>query len=228
VVAPSSVTLSDYLTSLRNLLHDPSDTGWSLALKTSFINEAIQQRDIDTGGRRALGSFTLTIGTDTYSFTTLSTAFTNPTANIFDIIGINLIYAGYRIVLEQISYTEQNSYPGYRAYTALNDRPAAWSRYGDQSIIIGPPPAQAYVIEIDALTYSVPAALAALTDADAVQYPYTYPVPLYSAYLCKQNEREYEEAEFYLDRYRMAVNQINSVRTGMVPSMYPRGTTRAS
>src|SRR5436190_15248687 len=100
-VAPSSVTLSDYLASLRRLLHDPSDVFWSLADKTAYLNEAIQQRDLDTGGRRVVGSFTLTASTDTYSFTTLSTAFTNPTGNIFDIIGIALQYNGYRILLEE-------------------------------------------------------------------------------------------------------------------------------
>src|SRR5262249_5297934 len=134
-VAPSAVTLSDYLTRLRNLLHDPNDQGWPLALKTLAINEAIQQRDLDSGGRRLIGTFTLTIGVNTYSFTTLSTAFSVPTGNIADIIGITLLYQGYRILLENWSYSELVAWPGYLAYVNTNNRLGGWCRYGDQSII---------------------------------------------------------------------------------------------
>lgn len=222
-VAPSSVTLSDYLSSLRRLLHDPNDVYWSVADKILYLNEALQQRDIDTGGRRLIGTFTLVVGTDTYSFTDLSVAFTNPTGNIADIIGITLLYNGYRILLEQYPYSELVANPGYRAYVNSSNRVAAWCRYGDQSVILAPAPQVAWQIEIDATIYSTPTALANLTDADAVQFPYTYPVPLYAAYLCKQNERVFDEAEFFLDRYQGAVNQINATRTGSSPNMYPRG-----
>lgn len=222
--APSSVTLADYLGAVRRLLHDPSDVIWSTADKTLYVNEAIQQRDLDTGGHRSIGTFTLTASVDTYSFTTLSTAFSS--ANIFDIVGINLLYNGYRITLETYSYTEMNSDPGYRAYVNTTDRPAAWCRYGDQSIILGPSPGSAYQIEIDALTYSVPALLAAMTDADTLQFPYTYPVHLYACYLAKQNERQYDEADWFKARYDEAVTKINSARTGIVPSVYPGGRGR--
>lgn len=223
MVAPSSVTLSDYLASLRRLLHDPQDLYWSLADKTAYINEAVQQRDLDTGGRRKIGTFTLVVGTSTYSFTTLSTAFDPDTANIVDIIGITLLYNGFRILLEEWTYSELVANPGYLAYTNSSNRVAAWCRYGDQSVILAPKPQVAWDIEIDATIYSTPTALAALTDADAVQYPYTYPVPLYAAYLAKQNERVWDEANAFLDRYQAAVNQINAVRTGTTPGFYSRG-----
>lgn len=223
MVAPSSVTLSDYLGAMRRLLHDPNDVYWSVADKTLYINEALQQRDIDTGGRRLIGTFTLTVGTNTYSFTTLSTAFTSATANIFDVVGITLLYNGYRILLEEYTYAELVSNPGYLAYIASNNRVAAWCRYGDQSVIVAPAPQTAWQIEIDATIYSTPTALAALTDADAVQFPYTYPVPLYACYLAKQNERTWEEAVAFKDRYDEAVNKIVAARTGISPSLYPRG-----
>jgi hypothetical protein len=216
---PSTVALSDYLAALRRLLHDASDVLWPLADKTAYLNEAIQQRDLDTGGRRTLGTFTLTPGTDTYSFTALA-AVAFATANLFDIINITLINTGFRVVLEALSYSELNSVPGYRVYVTTTNIPAGWCRYGDQSIIIAPVPAQAYQIEIDALVYSIPALLVALTDTDVLQFPYTYPVPLYAAYLAKQNERQYDEADWFKDRYSQAIVQINSARTGMVPSMY--------
>lgn len=222
-VAPSSVTLSDYLGSMRRLLHDPNDVFWSLADKTLYINEALQQRDIDTGGQRLIGTFTLVVGTTTYSFTALSaaTGFTN--GNIFDIVGITLLYNGYRILLDERPYSELIAPTGYLAYQNTTNYVMAWARYGSQSIIIAPSPSVAWDIEIDATIYSTPTALAALTDADAVQFPYTYPVPLYACYLAKQNERQFDEAGFFKDRYDEAVNKIMAARTGISPSLYPRG-----
>src|SRR6266404_9506722 len=158
MAGPSTVSLGDYLATLRRLLHDPGDAIWSLADKTAYVNEAIQQRDLDTGGRRTLGTFTLTVGVDTYSFTDLS-ASAFATANIFDIVTITLLYSGYRIVLETYSYAEMNSAPGYRAFVNTTDRVAAWCRYGDRAIIFGPMPGSAYQVEIDALIYSAPASL---------------------------------------------------------------------
>ena len=220
-VAPSSVTLSDYLTQLRNILHDPNDQYWSQALKTLYITEAIQQRDIDTGGRRLLGTFTLTASQAVYTFTELSVAFASATGNIFDIVSVTLLYNGYRFMLEEQTYSELVTRPGYRAYVNTAQIPAAWSRYGDQAIYIAPAPPIAYDIEIDATIYSTPTALAALTDADAVQFPYTYPVHLYAAFLCKQNEREWDEADAFKARYDDAVGKITYAKTGQMRSPYP-------
>lgn len=223
---PSTVTLSDFLGSMRRLLHDPNDAQWSLADKISYLNEALQQRDLDAGGQRALVTFALTAAQTNYSFTNLESSGTfvgvaAATANIFDIIGITLIYSGYRILLESYSYSEMVAYPGYLAYTQTSDRPAAWCRRGAQLITIAPAPTQAYSTEWDVLCYATPTLLAQLTDADPMPYPYTYPVPLYASYLAKQNERRFDDAAFFLNRYQVAITQINSAKTGMSPTMYP-------
>jgi hypothetical protein len=227
-VAPSSVTLADHLASLRRLLHDASDVLFSNADKIAYINEAIQQRDLDTGGQRALVTFSLTASQERYTFSDLqaSGSFADgpaASANIFDVIGITLIYSGYRILLEQWSFSEMQSFPGYRAYTNTIDRPAAWCRRGPNAVIIAPTPSLAYSSEWDVLVYANPGLLVATTDPDPLPYPFTYPVPLYAAYLAKQNERQYDEAEFFLNRYQMAVNQINAVKAGSVPTFYPSG-----
>ena len=44
-VGLGTVTLADYLTTLRRLLHDPNDDIWSSADKTAYLNEALQRRD---------------------------------------------------------------------------------------------------------------------------------------------------------------------------------------
>lgn len=228
MVAPSSVTLSDYLGRLRRILHDPNDVYWQASDKILYINEAIQQRDAATGGIRRLGTFTLTTNQTTYSFTDLSAAFTSPTGNIFDIISITLLYNGFRILLDTFSYSEMVSVPGHLAYINTFDRPAAWCRYADTNIVIGPAPSFAYQIEIDATIYSVPTLLSNPTDPDVLTFPYTEPVAWYAAYLCKLNERQYDEAEMFKQVYGEKLADINALRTGMVPSMYPRGTTRVS
>src|SRR5437879_1524504 len=94
-----TVALSDYLSDLRDLLRDPNDDIWTQAMKTRFLNKALQRRDEDTEGNRTLITKTLTAGTGTYSFTTLG----NP--RVFDVIGINLIFVAQRIVWEHVSFT---------------------------------------------------------------------------------------------------------------------------
>ena len=64
-------TLQQYLNRLNQLLHDPNNQYWSQADKIDFINEGMQQRDLDTGQNRLVFPFTLTVGQDTYSFADL-------------------------------------------------------------------------------------------------------------------------------------------------------------
>lgn len=207
-------TLATYLAQVRRLLHDPNDTLWSEADKTAYINEGLKQRDLDSGGQRSILSVTLTAGDDTYLFSDAAVGNTS----IFDVVAINLIYNGLRVVLDMMPKTQLDA--TYRVFqSTYRDRPAAWCRFGSQGVIFGPVPALAYVTEWDCVVFS--ADLVASTDADQLPYPYTQPVPYYAAYLAKINEQQQDEAQLHLEKYQYYVNAINAVRTGMVPSMYP-------
>lgn len=207
--AAGSATLTSYLAELRRLLHDPNDVYWSVTDKTANLNTAMQQRDRDTSGNRVLISKTLTIGTSTYNFSTLSNV------QVFDVVNIFLIYSGTRVRLSPMAMSLLNE--TYRRWTAYQSIPEAWARYGPSEVVIGPTPSLAYSTEWDCCVYSSP--LVNPTDGDPLPYPYTDPVPYYAAYLCKLNERQIDEAEAFRDLYRARVVNIPDTRTAMVPAV---------
>jgi hypothetical protein len=138
---------------------------------------------------------------------------------IFDVVGINLVYIAQRVVLLSMSYTKLNVLK--RPWVPYQGIPEAWARYGTSQVIIGPQPSLNYLTEFDVCVYADP--LVALTDIDPVPYPYTLRlVPTYAAYLCKQNERQYDEAQTFLQDYMRELDVARNARVGLLPSAYGR------
>ena len=207
-------TLQTYLDDLRRLLHDPNDRYWSQADKTVYINKGMQRRDLDTGANRQLLPVTLTAGTDLYAFSATGQA------QVFDVVGINVIYGNQRIVLNQFSYTSINVWA--RQYLpGLQDVPIGFCRYGPNQILFGPVPSLAYDTEWDCSVYASP--LVNLTDVDPLPYPYTVAVPFYAAYWAKKNERQNDEAEEFHAEYQQKIQAAVNSRVGLLPSAYPGG-----
>lgn len=209
---PGTTQLADYRTELRYLLHDLSDSIWSLAIKDSFINKGMARRDLDTGCNRTRITLVLTVGTDTYSFSTLGNE------RVFDVIGIALTYVGTRVVLDQRSYTELTAQK--RPWTTYQGLPEAWCRYGPQSVIFGPTPGTAYSTQWDCCIFAAP--LVAATDVDPMPYPWTQAVPYYAAYLAKLNESQWDEAADLFRQYREQIDTAMNARVGMLPTAYPQ------
>ncbi|TMD08299.1 MAG: hypothetical protein E6J01_03950 [Chloroflexi bacterium] len=207
-----TVSLSTYLTDLRTLLHDPSDVFWSQATKTRAINLGIQRRDLDTGANRQLVTFNLTVGVDTYTFPQIGVA------NVFDVVGINLIFVSNRAILANTSFRRLNKL--YRPWTPYQGVCEGWARYGPNQIVFGPTPSVAYQTEWDVCVYSAPDLLVNLADTDPMPYTYTEPVPLYAAHWLKLNERMYDESDDFFRMYQERVGTGLNSRTGMVPSFY--------
>lgn len=212
VVGSTAVTLADYRTALRELLHDPNDDYWSLADKDIYLNRALQRRDLDTGGNRQLVTFTLTVGLDNYTLTAIGLP------NVFDIVGINLIFVSNRVILNNVGFRRLNRL--YRPWTPYQAVCEGWARYGPNTIYFGPAPSFAYTTEWDCCVYSLPNTLVNPGDPDPLPYPYTEPVPYYAAHLAKINERQYDESEGFLEAYRERALLATNQRTGMVPSFY--------
>lgn len=206
-------SMSDHLATLNRYLHDSANRYFSETDKTAYLNQGIKQRDMVTGGNRTLVSLVLTAGVDTYTFSTLGNT------RVFDVVGINLLYNGLRLVLDQRSFTKLNA--EVRVYSPVwQYAPMAWARYGPATVVFGPAPSIAYTTEWDCCQVS---ADLTLSDDDPLPYPYSEIVPYYAAYLAKLNERQYEEARGFWEQYRQMVNAALSSRAGMLPSAYPGG-----
>jgi len=206
-------TLAGYRTDVLDLVHDPNDVYWSQTQITNYINRALVKRDRDTGQNRTLISFTTTIGVDNYTFTNLGNT------NVFDLIGVNVLYGSLRIVLGCVSFTQMNRL--LRIYQPLfQSCPCAFTRYGPATVYVAPAPSIAYVLEFDCSQTVAPNVLVNPTDADPLPAPFDEPVKYYAAYLGKVNERMYEEADWFLDKYKDAIQLLDSNKVGMVPSLY--------
>lgn len=174
------------------------------------------------------GSFTVTFGTAAPSGALLYWQLAGGTllpnaSEVFDVIGINLIYGATRVVMGQFSFTELNT--TVRQYVpSLQWAPVRWARYGPSQIVFGPAPSIAYVTEWDCST--IGPALVNLTDSDLMPVPYTKCIKYYAAYLAKLNERQYEEAAGFKQLYAENLMAASNSRAGMVPSMYSAGVTR--
>ena len=217
ILAPTAaaVSLAQYLDCLRDLLHDPDDVYTTAAQKTSYINQGLQKRDRETGQNRVLISFTTTIGTDTYTFTNLGNT------NVFDLIGMYLIYGNLRVPMGSGSLTELNE--RLRWYKpAFQMAPVGFARYGPAQFIVAPAPASAYVLELDCSQIVPKDFLVSLTDTDPLPAPFDAPVCYWAARMAKYNERAYDEAREFEQNFNDEVNRRDANKvgtTGIVPSL---------
>src|SRR3990167_528557 len=90
--------LSDYLTQVEALLRDANNSLYTTADLTTFINRAMQQRDLDLGLNRLRVSFTLTSSVSDYSFASINAGATvldgNANVNLQDVLSIIVIPLG--------------------------------------------------------------------------------------------------------------------------------------
>lgn len=192
-------TLNDYLTQTRRIVHDANATYWSDTNLIAYINQAIKQRDWDSGQNAAIQSITLTIGQASYVFNTAPFQ-----TNTISVTGIILINGNFRYQLAQVSYSELGSL--YQPYQGYTNTPVAFAYHGATTIILGPAPQIAYVTEWDTLQAS--ADLVNLSDPDPLPYPWTDPVPYLAAHFAKIEIQQGNEADQFLQQYYARLNAL--------------------
>ena len=150
---------------------------------------------------------------DTYTFTQMGNT------NVFDLIGINLLFQNLRLVLGCVSFSELNV--KLRTYNPpLAWAPVGYARYGPNQFVIAPAPAIAYQLELDCSQITPAGWLVNPGDSDLLPAPFDGPVAYYAAHLAKINERRYDEAQEFKDMYREKIAELDSNKVGMVPSLY--------
>jgi hypothetical protein len=207
-------TLSDYLTATRRIVHDANATYWSDTDLIAYINQAIKQRDWDSGQNQAIQSITLTAAQNTYLFN--ASPFLTTTISV---TGIVVVIGNYRYQMSQVSYSELGSI--YQPYQGYQNIPVAFAYHGATRIILAPTPQQAYPSEWDTLQAS--ADLVNLTDPDPLPYPWTDPVPYLAAHFAKIQIQQGNEAQAFLDQYYQRLNSLTGgVRGQSTPQPYFR------
>lgn len=209
-------TLSNYITDTRRLLHDVNGNFWTDAELTSYINEGRANTVRDSGCKRVLQSYTLTVGVETIPFSALPQS-----TNTIDIININLYWGDSRWPLYYMAWTDFNAQ--LRFWQNYNGRPIGFSMYGIKTIFIGPKPDQAYVIELD--TVVLPTDMVAGADVETdIPTPFTEAVPYFAAHKAKFQEQSYGESEIFKQEYTKEIlGCLNSTFTRRLPSVYQSG-----
>ncbi len=175
----------------------------------AWINEATRWRDLWSGGSRAYkAKVPLQVGVDFYDLRAL---FGQDT--VLDIINCWLIWGNFRKALTEQPLGVVTA--GFRGLVTFNDVPAAFCRYGATQLVIATAPSGNYTIDLDVAVLSV--TFTADGDIDPLPYPYTEPVVKYAAYLAKQNQRRFDEANIFYNEAVRALNDIEGSRVGQLP-----------
>ena len=205
-------TLTQYITSVRRLLHDATGNYWSDTELTDYINDARNRVVADTGCNRVLQTVSLTVGQETYAYSALPSG-----SSTIDVLNITVLWGSMRVPMNYMTFTEFNM--KMRAWQAFQARPVAFTVYGQNTVYVGPIPDQTYVSEWD--TVVMPTTLVNGTDVDTIGFPFTSGITFYAAYLAKYKEQSYEEADRFKEEYNRKVREsIRSSFTRRLPSVF--------
>lgn len=207
-----AVTLAQYITQCRRLLHDANGNFWSDQELTDYINDARNRLVRDTGCLRRLQTSATVTSQETYLFSSLPEG-----DKTMDVININLYWGNSRVPLLYRPWSDFNAQLRYwQNYTG---RPIAFSMYGTKMFYLGPVPDQVYTIELD--TVIEPTPLVSANDPDTIPDIWTQPVPFYASHTAKFKEQSYGEAEIFHQQYiKEAQNLLATTFTRRLPSAY--------
>jgi hypothetical protein len=207
--------LNSYLTDTRQLLHDSSADYWSDQELTGYINKARRRVCQDSKClRQYVTKVNLTTGQEAYTVQTI-----DPILGpyIIDIMNINVYLQNTRYPLIYLSLTEFNA--KLRYWNNFLQQPAAYTRVGATTILIGPIPNQNYVSDWDCAIN--PPDLVSDSQTEAIPVPFTEPVMYWASYLAKYKEQSMSESAMFKAEYRSQMLMISRAwQTRIIPSSY--------
>ena len=206
------MNLQDYVTKTYRLLRD-AGTLYNQADVIDWVNQARHLRDYDTRLVRKVVSFTVSAQQSTYALSDIAAGTVvrgDPNfSNARDIVSIYLIPTGGapggsglryplgRQPYSKVAYLTSTSWPSY---------PTVYGVIGWNTVVLAPPPAQAYAGEWD-LVGNYPD-MTALTEVEPMPDPYNDPVPYMAAAIAKENMQRFDEAQMFEGTYVKRLNQL--------------------
>ena len=210
-----SVTLAQYITQCRRLLHDANGNFYTDQELTDYINDARNRLVRDTGCLRTIQTSATVTNQETYPFSSLPQGL-----QTMDIININLYWGNSRLPLLYRPWTDFNAQLRY--WQNYSGRPIAYSMYGPQTFYLGPVPDQVYTMELD--TVIEPTALVNATDTDTIPDIWTQPVAYYASHTAKFKEQSYGESEIFKQQY---IKNVQALLAGTYTRRLPTAYSQA-
>lgn len=205
--AQASNTLNSYIVQVQRLLHDTSGQFFTTPQLTEYINDARDKVALDSMCVRMLQPFTLIAGQESYQFS----AFPQSTSTI-GVLGMNVIDGSLKYPTTKVSFAFLSART--RAYVGLTDRPVMFAIYGENKMYVGVTPDQAYPVELD--TSVLPTDLVDNTTVEQIPVNWTVAVAYYAAYLAKQYQQMWAEADSFRNDY---TNRLKECRAGSMQRM---------
>ena len=179
----------------------PSSGGSQAAATATVANGQIQATKITNAGSLYLGNPTVTISDATGTGAVLVAGAIS--SNTIDVLQTTVVWNSYRYPTRRYPWTMFSAY--MRRYTNYQQRPAAFTRYGQQTYYIAPLPDQPYTCELDTNTY--PNDLVNGTDIEVIAPQYQQAVPYYACYLLQPTQQQFSESNWFYQQYEMRARQ---------------------
>jgi hypothetical protein len=208
-------SLNEYITALRDLVHDPNAQFFTDTTLTRYINDGRNRVCQDTKCLRQLvPSIQLSQNVEQYAVNGVLGAFNG---RAIDVMEIDLYDGGTRYPLRYLPWTRFNA--TYRYWTGNTQKPEAFTRMGGLSIFIGPMPNQTY--NSDWIIAINPNPLVNNASVEEIPTPFTEPVVYWAGYLARFGEQSMAEAAIYKQEYVTRKNMVQrSFMTWVIPDPY--------
>lgn len=213
------MTLGDYIREVRRILRDATSTYWTNEDLTSYINQAMQERDRDTKMNRAFATVNTVVGQKQYALANLVPLYPDGTpapGTVYDVMGVIYPVGNLRAQLGKVPYVDLASY--YQPMVGYTNIPIVFTLYGAKFLLLAPAPNQVVPMEWDCALISP--TLVLLTDADPLPDPWTEPVPWLACAYAKEEFGQSDEAAKYRRIYQQSAMSVGGSRYGMLPQPY--------
>ena len=223
------MALTNYLTLTANLLQNPAAPValYNSATLTLYINQARVWLAGDSQAIKAMGSYSLTVGTQgPYPFSSITLTSAPGVQGV-----LNVRQQWYVVGSGQL-WVRPRPWPWFSIYRFSSAAPTSgppleWAQYGEGengTLYVGPMPDLPYTVNSDCICY--PIALVDDTTIEAIPAPWTIAIPYYAAYLAllsAQTGARAQDAEKMLKLYQQFVAGARAQATpDIMPGNYPQ------
>lgn len=147
----------------------------------------------------------------------------NISSNVIDVLGISVIWNNLRVALNYAPFSIHQA--RLRAFSLNYQVPGSFSIFGIGTaglIYLFPLPNQVYAMEVD--TKVIPNPLVSDTTPEQVVYPFSDAIRYYAAFVAKQQEQAFDEAERFRIMYMQRMREcLATAYERRLPSMYSGG-----
>ena len=219
--------LNSYLSDTALFLNDPSNTYWTTANLTTFINRARRWLALRTLSCRVLVTTLSTVANqETYAITLANSAVlaVSGMSYPYGIIGISVEQGNYMVALGRKDFPSFQADDRILNGTLQNypDRFSTYNRGSTQVAYMFPVPAAVYSMWWDVAC--IPINLAADTDPEAIPLPWTEIVPFLAARYANESIKRWSDASALDSEVSGMMNELSaSEMPFMRGEWYPTG-----